>query len=60
MAAATPPSASESVEVPANFKSDIAVDKVIPLVIVEKPDILVLGVKESSEIIAIKFPSLYQ
>ena len=36
--AASPPNASESVDVPWNFRSDIAVDKVIPFLIVVKPD----------------------
>tara|TARA_B100000287_G_C20330735_1_gene661653 strand:+ start:526 stop:675 length:150 start_codon:yes stop_codon:yes gene_type:complete len=39
--------------------SDIAVVKVIPFLIVAKPDIEVFGVNSSSEIIAIKLPSLY-
>jgi hypothetical protein len=51
---------SESLAVPANLKSAIAVDNVIPFVIVAKPDIPIFGVNVSSEIIAIKFPSLYQ
>ena len=58
LAAAIPPSASASVAVPLNFKSEIAVDKVIPFVIDEKPDIADFGVKVSSDIIAMRLPSL--
>jgi len=46
------------VAVPANLRSVIAVESVIPFVIDENPDIAVFGVNVSSEIIAIKFPSL--
>ena len=55
----TLPNASESDDVPANLRPDIAVESVIPFVIVAKPDIEAFGVKVSSEIIPIKFPSLY-
>ena len=57
-AAATPPNLSASVAVPANFKSAMSVDKLIPFVIDEKPAIADLGVKVSSDIIAMRFPSL--
>ena len=58
LAAATPPSASESVDVPWNLTSAIAVVSVIPFLIVAKPDKEVFGVKVSSDIIATRFPSL--
>ena len=58
MTAATPPNASASVAVPENLTSAIAVESVIPFVTVANPVILVLGVKVSSDIIAIRFPSL--
>ena len=50
---------SESDATPANLKSVIAVESVIPFVTVANPEIAAFGVNESSEIIAIKFPSLY-
>ena len=56
--ASTFPNLSALVDVPANFMSAIAVESVIPFVIVAKPEIETLGVKLSSEIIAILFPSL--
>ena len=45
--------------VPFNLLSVIAVFSVIPAPIVAKPEILTFGVKASSLIIAILFPSLY-
>ena len=58
--AASPPNASESVDVPWNFRSDIAVDKVIPFLIVVKPDMDVFGVNVSSDIIAIFLNSSFE
>ena len=58
LAAATPPSASESVAVPWNLRSEIAVESVIPFLILANPDIETFGVKVSSDIIAMRFPSL--
>ena len=52
------PNLSESVAVPANLRSEIAVDSVMPFVIDANPEIAALGVKLLSEIIAIRFPSL--
>ena len=57
-AAAIPPNLSASVAVPANFISLIAVERVIPFVIVANPLMALFGVNVSSEMIAIKFPSL--
>jgi len=57
-AAVVPPSASESVAVPWNLRSVIAVESVIPFLTVANPVILVLGVNVSSETIAIRLPSL--
>ena len=44
--------------VPWNFASDIAVVKVMPFLIEANPDSVTLGVNVSSEIIAIRLPSL--
>ena len=55
----TPPNASDLWLCLANFTSAIAVVSVIPFLIVANPVIPVFGVNVSSEIIAIKFPSLY-
>ena len=53
-----PPNESESVAVPWNLASVIAVVSVIPFLTVANPVIDVLGVKVSSETIAIRLPSL--
>jgi hypothetical protein len=52
-AADMPPRASESVAVPVNLNPAIAVERLIPFVIVANPDIASFGVKEVSLIIAI-------
>ena len=52
------PSLSESDDTPANLRSEIAVESVMPFVIVPNPEIAALGVNVSSEMIAIRFPSL--
>ena len=51
-AAAMPPSASESVEVPSSLLPDMALDNVIPFLIVANPDIEVPGVNSSALTIA--------